>query len=197
MEIWNFFVSVENISLVRCAHSWSFFSTWEEKFCISMQLWNILLVLFCHLVWKHLGILTCFKLMWPERIKKYGYKKCTFLWNTCILSISWSFSEAFIFETDADNLFSSVLCRNYEWTCHFIYMFVSVLCSILKYKLLLCFFFFVLSSKLFYLTLCELNLYFLCLFFVLCVSATFLHAPLTNIWKGSQSSFKVLSFSTH
>ena len=142
MEIWNFSVSVENISLVRCAHSWNIFSTWEEKFRISMQLCNIFSVLFCHLVWKHLGILTCFKLMWPERIKKYGYKKCTFLWNTCILSISWSFSEAFIFETDADNLFSSVLCRNYEWTCHFIYMFVSVLCSILKYKLLLCFFFF-------------------------------------------------------
>ena len=69
------------------------------------------------------------------------------------------------------------------WTCHFIYMFVSVLCSILKYKLLLCFVFFVLSSKIFYLTLCQLNLYFLCLFFVLCVSAIFLHAPLTNIWK--------------
>ena len=38
--------------------------------------------------------------------------------------------------------------------------------------------FFVLSSKLFYLTLCQLNLYFRCLFFVLCVSAIFLHAPL-------------------
>ena len=43
-------------------------------------------------------------------------------------------------------------------------MFVSVLCSILKYKLLLGFFVFVLSSKIFYLTLCQLNLYFLCLF---------------------------------
>ena len=45
------------------------------------------------------------------------------------------------------------------------------------------FFFFVLLAKIFYLTLCQLNLYFLCLFFVLCVSAIFLHAPLTNIWK--------------
>ena len=53
--------------------------------------------------------------------------------------------------------------RIMQWTCHFIYMFVSVLCSISKYKLLLCFVF-VLLSKIFYLTLCELNLYFLCLF---------------------------------
>ena len=64
-----------------------------------------------------------------------------------------------------------------------LFMFVSVLCSILTYKLLLCFFFSVLLAKIFYLTLCQRNLYFLCLFFVLCVSAIFLHAPLTNIWK--------------
>ena len=58
------------------------------------------------------------------------------------------------------------------------------------------FFFSVLLAKIFYLTLCQRNLYFLCLFFVLCVSAIFLHAPLTNIWKdnSSQFSFKVLSF---
>ena len=49
------------------------FSTQEEKFRISVQPCNILCVLFCHLVWKHHGILTCFKLMSPERIKKYGY----------------------------------------------------------------------------------------------------------------------------
>ena len=51
-----------------------------------------------------------FQINVTRKNKKYWYKKCTFLWNTCILFSSWSFSEHFIFEADADNLFSSLQC---------------------------------------------------------------------------------------
>ena len=58
-----------------------YFSTQEEKFHISAQPCSIFYVLFCHLVWKHLGILTCFQLMSPERIEKnrWGFH----IWDWC------------------------------------------------------------------------------------------------------------------
>ena len=82
------------------------------------------------------------------------------------------------------------------WTCHFIYMFVSVLCSILKYKLLLCFFFFCFVSQniLSYLVSAKLVLS-LPFFCPLCQCNLFT-CPLDQYLKSSQFSFKVLSFST-
>ena len=64
-----------------CAHSGNIFSTQEEKFHISAQPCSIFYVLFCHLVWKHLEILTCFKLMSPERVEKnqWGFH----IWDWC------------------------------------------------------------------------------------------------------------------
>ena len=106
-----------------------------------MQLCNILYVLICHLVWKHLGILTCFKLISPERIKNMDKKNVHFSeihgYYLAVLVIQWGFyiwdwcRQPLLFFTVQE------LCGEHVT----IYMFVSVLCSILKCKLLPCFVF--------------------------------------------------------
>ena len=73
-------------------------------------------------------------------------------------------SEDFIFETDADNVFSSLQCKNYVVNMP-LYLYVCQ-CSMFNIKIqtFTLFFFSVLLAKIFYLTQCQLNLYFLCLF---------------------------------
>ena len=110
---------------------------------IFMQLCNILYVLFCRLVWKHLGILTSFKLISPERIKNMDTKNVNFSEiHVYYLSVGhsvsiyiWGWCRQPLFFFTVQELCSehvTLLKKAYKF-----YMFVSVLSSP-KYFILPC-----------------------------------------------------------